>query len=259
MKIIIIITVITIIFLKQAQAQTSCPTGQEATGLVSSGQTGGISNFGNPEGRCVADNKAFYVSYNFEDYDSYDDLKSKYFDQSTSADKAETTGPIREGELRSYLNSGKKLIYVAGNLDINNNSVTGTNTAVVFVNGNLNFNQPMTQFNYGDTNSGIVFVVKGDVNIDRNVRLINAIIISEGTICTAYDFTLNSCPNSFVPSPPLEINGSLISLNKDKKIQFKRTLAVNDTPAEKINHQAKYLVILRDLFASPLQKWSEIQ
>ncbi|MBI2334640.1 hypothetical protein HYU96_02455, partial [Candidatus Daviesbacteria bacterium] len=124
---------------------------------------------------------------------------------------------------------------------------------VVFVDGSLLFD---TNFTYGGPGSGMVFVVKGDVNIEKAVTRVDAVIISEGTICTSYDKVGNSCSDSNVP---LLINGSLISLNQAKPILFRRRLADNSLPAEKIVWQPKYLVILKDLFADTYQKWSEIQ
>ncbi len=56
----------------------------------------------------------------------------------------------------------------------------------------------------------------------------------------------------------LVINGSLISLNADTPIQFKRNLADNISAAEKINHEVKYLVLLRNLFSDTLERWSEV-
>lgn len=150
---------------------------------------------------------------------------------------------------------------INGDLTVNGNN-TGTNSGVVFVEGNLNFNQNYT---YGSALTGTVFVVSGDVNIHIDVTRIDAVIISNGIICTAFDGGI--CPGSNIVAQPLIINGSLISIKQPNPadinppplpIRFRRSLAVNSAAAEIINHQVKYLVILRNLFSDTWQKWSEI-
>lgn len=134
---------------------------------------------------------------------------------------------------------------------------------VIFVTGNLAINKNIS---HPDKNSGVVFVVKGDVNIAQNVTQIDAAIISSGTICTAYDTIAANCPSINVPgSQPLVVNGSLISIKQSAPsdpvppIQFKRSLSDNTNPAETIIYQPKYLVILRGYLADTYQRWSEIQ
>lgn len=165
------------------------------------------------------------------------------------------TEPLPDGSDQDKIpfTTGSDHIYhVAGNLDISKKQ-SGGQTGVVFVDGNLHFSG---DYKYGTDKTGAVFVVKGDVNIDTSVTQVDAVIISEGTICTAYNGT--PCPSTNVSALQLVINGSLISLNPDKPIKFRRTLSDNSQPAEIINHQVKYLVILRDLLSDTYQKWSEI-
>lgn len=145
-----------------------------------------------------------------------------------------------------------KLYQINGNLDINSN-ITANVTSLIFVTGNLNINANLINANH---NTGIVFVVKGDVVIAPSVIQIDAILVSSGNIYTAgADCNINS-----VTTSPLVINGSLININPYKQILFCRTLLLDNdtTPAEKINQQPKYLVILRNLYSETLQKWSEI-
>lgn len=145
------------------------------------------------------------------------------------------------------------IYHITGNLNISGNQ-TGTQTGVVFVDGNLNFTSDYT---YGTNSTGAVFVVKGNINIASNVIRVDAVLISEGTIYTAAAADA-TCATSSVSSNQLTINGSLVSLNPDKPIKFCRDLTDDTQPAEKINHQVKYSVILRDLYSDTLQKWSEI-
>lgn len=169
-------------------------------------------------------------------------------------------GDKNEGDIP--LTNSDHVYHINGNLTIGNN-IPGNKTGVIFVDGNLLINPSSKKLTDGGANSGLVFVVKGDVNIDKDVTQVDAVIISEGTICTAYDGT--SCLDGNTPTPQLEVNGSLISLNgAADAIKFRRSLgetgALKDStdPAEKINHQVKYLVILRDLLSDTYQKWSEI-
>ncbi|MBI2074479.1 MAG: hypothetical protein HYT83_01435, partial [Candidatus Levybacteria bacterium] len=93
----------------------------------------------------------------------------------------------------------------------------------------------------------------GNVYIHQAITRFDGVIISSGTICTAAIYSSwnysYSCPYTNIRAPQLVINGSLISLNESKPIQFRRTLdpaaGINNTnsPAEQINHQVKYLVI----------------
>ncbi len=242
-------------------ATTACGSGTaRSTGLVSTPQTGpnGQGTKFNTTGACAIDPaKIPFAPYKLP---SYDDLKSLYFDQakeSITIKKQIDTGNMGEGGLSSYLSGGKNLIYIKGYLSMNNN-IGGSNTAVVFIDGDLYFSSPMTQFTYGNAGSGIVFIVKGNVNIDQSVNRIDAVIISAGKIYTAGANCSHNPP--LVTTNQLVINGSLVSLNENNTIEFCRTLANNSTaPAERINQQPKYLVILRNLYSDTIQKWSEIQ
>ncbi len=233
----------------------SCPTqasNPRAGGLISAPN---VSNkFSNSTGQCVIDPNAAFAPYKLP---SYETLKATYFDQSKSTSKLDYTGNLGESQLSSYLNgsSPKNLIHISGLLGMNSNNISGSNTAVVFIDGDLYFSSPMTQFTYGNGNSGIVFVVKGNVNIDPSVQQIDAVIIAGGSIYTA---GAGCATNSVVVTSSLTINGSLISLGSNP-IKFCRALSDNSQAVEKINQQPKYLVLLRNIFADTLQKWSEIQ
>lgn len=235
----LVLATITFILNIPAFAQTSsCGSGTaRSTGLVTT-----PSLFGkfNTSGACVVDTKATYAPFKLP---TYDDLKSIYYTQS-KATKSTITSLTAVTDQTVYL--------VSGNLTIAS-TPSGSGTAVVFVEGQLIIN---SNYTYGTPNSGTVFVVKGDVNILQSVARVDAVIISAGTTCTAYDGAF--CPTINVLTPQLVINGSLISLNEATPIKFRRSLTDNTQPAEKINHQVKYLVILRNLFSENLQKWSEI-
>lgn len=242
------------------QAQTTSCTANtpRAEGLISAPQLSPGNKFGNSSGICIIDPKAAFAPYKIP---TYDDLKSLYFDQlktSSSIAKEAKTGNKNQGDI-SF--SGSDRVYhikktssssVDGDLTIEGPITpvgSGGKTGVVFVEGNLNINTNITY------REGLVFIVKGNVNIDPTVATINAIIIADGTIYTAGANCLNS---SVSTTSALTINGSLVSLTESSPAKFCRTLADNTDPAEVINHQVKYLVILRNLMSDTFQRWSEI-
>ncbi len=241
----------------QTQQQQLCTPGNKASGLVSSGTT--VSNFGNEQGICAVGSNVAFVSYKIP---SYDDLKSIYYDQAKEGTNLHKQ--LKDQKDQSDIKTSNldfkqdTIIYIKDkNLEVNG-SPFGNKIGIIFVDGSLTFS---SDYDYANNQeAGTVFVVKGDVNIYSNVNKINAVIISSGTICTSNNVSTDLCPSGIASQgSALEINGSLIALNPEKKIRFRRNLIDNTKAAEKVNHQAKYLVILRDLFASPLQKWSEIQ
>lgn len=175
-----------------------------------------------------------------------------------SAAPSNVTKHDSDSEERINLGGNNDHIYhFTGDLAIDSpDDIVGNNTGVIFIDGDL----LISQNNTGSTQEGLVFVVKGNVNIDKDVKEVDAVIISEGTICTAYDGTSCLDLDGNTTTPQLTINGSLISLNGANPIKFGRSLGTDDDtiPAEIINHQVKYLVILRDLLSDTYQKWSEI-
>lgn len=253
--------------------QSSNPRVQD--GLISA--TAISTNFGSNIGKCAEGNQTSFAPFKIP---SYADLKSLYFDQSKQVSLKHTIAADADGNTHQgndgspidvRMSSG--IYYFTGNLIIDNGVNCGINlgggTAIVFIEGNLTINCDLAYNN----NNGLVFVVNGNVRIDKSVTLINAVIISQGIIYTATDklptppiLACSHISGSRIQTGQLVINGSLISLNRDaavtSPIEFCRILngsANNTTPAEQINQQPKYLVILKDLFSDTLQKWSEIQ
>lgn len=222
---------------KPCHLPSATPAPRVIEGLPSSQN---LVNVSSSTGECVKDDRAVFVSYKLP---SYEDLKSIYYTQSKA----------NKGEIGALSVITDQTVYhTTGDLTLDL-ALSGSGTAVIFVEGNLNIPQNIT---YGGPNTGLVFIVKGDINIFRDFTRVDAILISQGTICTAFDGT--SCPNSNITVSQLIINGSLISLAAGKPIKFRRALTDNSLPAEKIVYQPKYLVILRSLLADTYQKWSEI-
>lgn len=151
-----------------------------------------------------------------------------------------------------------KVYNIEGDFTVNSNIPVTTITGIVFVKGNLTIN---TDISNTSGTSGLVFVVKGNIIINPAVIRIDAVLISSSHIYTAGSGCSHLNP---VTASQLVVNGSLISLNQDPgtNIEFCRSLAGtanSTTPAEVVNQQPKYPVILRNLYSDTLQKWTEIQ
>lgn len=244
---------------------TACGTGAaRATSLVSAPSQAAGSKFGTSGGVCVIDPKAAFVSFKIP---TYEELKSIHFTQAKTIaglviKNASLTGDKTQADI-PLTSTGNHLYHVTGNLNLTAN-IPGNQTGVIFVDGNLNIG-PISgkRLTHGSPSTGLVLVVGGNVNIDQDITMVNAVIISAGVICTASAGTPPSCPPGFTTpltkaSGQLIINGSLINLDPTKQIRFRRTLTNNSQPAELVVAQPKYLAILRDIFSDTLQKWSEL-
>lgn len=205
------------------------------------------------DSKCIVDPKAAFAPYKIP---TYEDLKSLYYTQSKATKLSSTNtnlAPITSTD------DGKVFNYTTSTVNING-TYNYNGTAIIFIDGNLNIDQNIND-NSADKSKGLVLVVKNNINIKQSVTQIDAVIISEGIICTAYTGSACLSATDTATSPRLTINGSLISINSNGSpaIKFRRRLADNSDPAEKIIHQPKYLVILRNLMSDTLQKWSEVQ
>ena len=224
-----------------AQAPSSCNSGTlpRADGLVTSPSISG--KFGTTGG-CIVDPKTAFVPFRIP---TYADLSSKYYDQS-KLPKNTLAGSLPG----SFSQDG---IYKSNGLVTINGSPTGDGTELIFVEGKLNIVSNLV-YHTSDVNGGLVLIVRDDVVIAPTVTQVDAVIISSGTIYTAGE----NCLKNSITTGQLVINGSLISLSPDKTMQFCRQVGDNFEPAEVINAQPKYLVLLRSLMSDTLQKWSEI-
>lgn len=256
----ILIILISLPYSKTAKAD-DCPFDRDtapkrASDLIQTPQLCGA--FGSDSNTYVLDpQKAPFVPYKLP---TYDDLKSIYYDQKKTIPGVVTKHTLQGDQNQSSIDltgSTDHIYYVNGNLTIQSN-ITQSRTGVVFVEGNLNIGPIANNKLTGNNNTGLVFVVKGNVYINTSVIQIDAVIISGGTIYTAYP---NCNGPSTVEATPLTINGSLISIGENAKIILCRKPAPNAAigPSEIINNQVKYLVILRNIYSDTLQRWSEVQ
>lgn len=261
-----------VVFAIPSPAQSACdasiPATARANGLISA--TGSVSPiFNTTSNTCVKDPTA---SLNVTTILSFNRLKAIYYDQITSASgtvtsvkkEAALTGPLTNG---IDLSVKDKLYYVGGG-DLTINSIGGGKSGVVFVEKNLIINSDLL-YNFPD--AGIVFIVGGNVYISPDVNQVDAVIISGGNIYTAGTTASFGCTNSSVLKKSdlvtdigqLVINGSLMNLNTGtiflcRDLGARSTLPAPGIPSEKLNYQAKYLVILRDLLPYNRPVWQEV-
>ncbi len=235
-----------------AQSCATPPPGTQAlaNGLVSAKSL--ESTVYTTTGSCIVGNEAsIFLEQAKIKFDSYDNLKKLFYDQSKFATKSTTLPP-------SFAFSGSSLYYINSDLTVNSNA-SGNGVIIIFVDGDLTISTPTLSYADSDSTSGLVFIVKGDINIAPTVTQINAVLISEGDICTGY--SSGTCPSSYQLGSALTINGSLISINPDTStnhIKFVRTLSDNSVgAAESVNAQPKYLVILKEILATDLTIVSE--
>lgn len=236
-----------------AQSCETPPPGVPALGdgLISS-KTLGNTTYITSSGKCLTGNSAsIFLEQAKTKFDSYANLKILFYDQSKFPTKA-TSLPS------PLIFSGSSLYYISSDLNIASNP-TGNGVIVIFVDGDLTISNNIS---YADTDSesGLVFIVQGDIYIESTVTQVNAALISEGDICTTS--VSGVCPTgAYQQAQQLTINGNLISINpdiSDSHIKFVRTLSDNSIgAAEIINVQPKYLVILKDILATDLTVISE--
>jgi hypothetical protein len=253
-----------------AVTDVGCPTSSPSPnfrslgGLVSSPQITGT--FNNDAGKCLinpdAEIKKFPITYT--------SLRSTYFDKATDGANF-TKQPSIVGNASSsmlVISPQDKIIHITGNLTLDNSvNPVSNKTGVVFVDGNLTIKKDV---NYSGPNQGLVFIVQNDIYISADVNVIDAVLISEGNIYTASDLngilTCNESKvllNSTGDIQQLLVNGSLIDISQDSNegIRFCRNLGAvknADTPSERVNYEAKYLILLRDMLPYNKPIWSEI-
>lgn len=260
-----LLSLISLVSKIEAQATSLCGSISEgppkATGLVSAPKLS--RNFATYGGACIVDSS---INVSLDTYpSSFLALKSLYYERAKQTN-AVTIHPAEQPGDKTLSNLSmppgtQHLYYIQGNLAISS-KISGTESGLVFVDGDVNIGPYSgNQLSCNDDNFGLVFIVKGNVYIHKDVTQVDGVFMSEGTICTASYIQSDGtriCPSNYIIAPQLIINGSLVSLNPANKIQFRRTLVDNNLPAEVINHQVKYLVLMRNLMFETPQLWSEI-
>lgn len=234
-------------------AQSTCKTNDRVKdGLITSTQqTTGY--FGNTSGSCIDSVEGAFDSTSLDSFE-YQDLESQYFTQAKLPAAEKITVGAGQPIPVSVL-SDSALIKMEGDATITSTSGLGVPSSglifVVFVKGNLNINSNITHAS-SNSSGGLVFIVKGDINIAPSVGDIHAVLISEGKIYTGGAGCTRNSQNG-----QLRIYGSLISLNRtivspNTAIVFCRKFNFNNEAAEKITYQSKYPIILSKYFSKPL-------
>lgn len=268
-----ITTLLLTILVQRVLAQSLCPSNTRAcNGLVTTPNSPPTSVFNTNLGTYI-ENVPQAALPTFE-LQSYDDLKTIYFNKNKNLDiekiTVSDTSSADQGifaRATTTPTQGSSFYLKNASLAINE-PITGVpgfkdnRSYIVFIDGDLNIRSDL---NYAiDTahpNRSLSLVVKGNVNIDSSVHHVDAAIFAEGrnpggfsySICTVS--VANSCSDrGLAPADlnPLVINGSLVALNANYPIIFRRNLVNNTTAAEQINTQPKYLVLLKELFSQTL-------
>lgn len=119
---------------------------------------------------------------------------------------------------------------------------------VVFINGNLRISTPIEV----DELSTALFVVSGNVEIDKQVNTVGIAILTDGDFYTAYDINPDEATQT------LNLNG----IYKANKFHFQRTLqgtGNNKDPSENFIFEPKYIIQQRELFGRNRVSWRSIQ
>lgn len=270
---LVVVLISGVLYFKPSFAQTaSCTTGTFAEGLVSGG--GGLDNAGNTSGACATGDK---VTYSDQALPSYQTMKKKYYERAKNTTLIKVnqpqSGPKTQSDIDSSDDSSKSVLYnITGNLTIASEFIIKTNTKIIFVDGDLYLNPPLTEFVYDNPQAGVIFIVQGSIYIDENIERLDGIFISSGkggtpltdkpfTICTAYD--TGGCTSPVITdastiNKQLVVNGSFISLNPAVKINFYRNPRDKSKAAEIINQQPKYLILLKDVLSDTLDIRTEL-
>lgn len=268
-----------------ASAIISCPTGERSIrsdGFLSftTANPLQLTKLSTTSNRCLISDRAKIMPPYIP---TYEETQSLYYDQANLSNKTSFSGPtdislLSPTATNNYhlflikniynssgqiLNPGNLIISTTDNSLFTNDAINPsvTQPIVIFVQGNLNINKDI-KYGNRNANSGLIFVVQGDVNIDPTIIEIDAMIITFGQFCSAYSTENSNCPAPSGNQEQLVINGAVISLSPTHTPKFVRSLIDNscaDCAAEKIVYQPKNLVIFRGIFSRDRTLWNEIQ
>jgi len=172
----------------------------------------------------------------FPGYDEFWDM--------TFAEKTELTGdlPITDGVF--YYDSDLDL----SNPDIPNNYDDEVFTQVIFVNGDLTISSNIDT----QAESAPLFIVKGDVKIEKNVSDVQVGLFSDQTLYTAFDVQEGH------PTNTLNLRGIYAA----DIIAFQRTLQGtnnDDTPSEIITFNPSFLVKMQEILGETQIEWLTVE
>jgi hypothetical protein len=186
----------------------------------------------------------------------YDALYDKYTRQCGPFDvNASTPNPIAQEITNNDCNI---LQHNADDLTINDAAWKNVgykgDPAVVFVSGDMSIGKDIEI----DADTGLIFVVNGNIRIDASVDRIDGIYIADGYFNTYKDV---ACGGTGIISNALTINGAVYVFGE---ACFTRSLLPfsdtgnRDNPAEIINYEPKYLWIFRETLGDEKVRFNEV-
>lgn len=151
------------------------------------------------------------------------------------------------------LKSSSGVFLINGNFTIENQSIpsgyaSSTFSQIVFVNGDLTISKGI---GISDSSTAL-FIVNGDVKIDKNVNEAGVAILADGSFYTAHNVGEDETAQT------LELAGIFSA----DKFVFQRTLQGtnnDDFPSEDFTFEPKYLVQLKDYFRNYTVQWKKIE
>jgi len=208
---------------------SATPPEPNATGIViSSGSIEGV----------ISSNEWLFRSYPILERQLYEDWLPIFEE------------PIPLSDVGNKLPTESGMYIVDRNFVINNSKIPDnleviTNLATtVFVDGTLRINDDLKLHE----TSGILFIVSGAVEINHTVERIDAAFFVDEYLDSSY---------SRAPASQLILNGFVVA----DSFSFRRSLKHTenqDTPAELINFEPKYLLLLNDMFGEEKYSYREV-
>lgn len=156
-------------------------------------------------------------------------------------------------EITTDLVSSDGVYYRNGDFEISSQTVPNdyddaTFDQIVFIDGDLTISSSIEI----DPTSTALFVVSGNVNIEKNITTVGVAIFTDGTFNTAYDAEEGDSTQ----------NLEMIGLFHAQKFEFRRTLQGtnnSEDPSETFVYEPKYLVNLVNLFENYSVQWKNIE
>lgn len=134
--------------------------------------------------------------------------------------------------------------YTIDNQSTPNNYDSATFNQIVFIEGNLSIDNDIEV----SASSTALFIVSGDVYIDKAVNTVGIAIFADGDLYSAYNIGDGEATQT------LNLNG----MYSADEIKLQRTLQGtqnNDTPAESFEFEPKYMIQLREFFDESTVEW----
>lgn len=161
--------------------------------------------------------------------------------------------------------ANQKAIIVQGNAQFNSpqNTTAAANCRLVYlISGNLTINQNIVM---SHASSGVIYIVQGDILVDSTVTRLDGIYIfggkftnTQGSGSTNTTLAIYGSLIGLAGNNPSASTGSFLATTSPIKSGFGRDLgSSNNSPAETIIYQPKYLETFKALLGSSTITWTE--